>query len=121
MKVYGSTAEQLKAYSVTFTPPQNKWVEVEDKLYFRQVRSTLSHACFAIMMGDLMTEQKLCWANKRATPKSLSCSARPYHPSISYHPAPTSPEWAIAFVYEYLPEPMVHGGNGGFRSTRVCL
>ncbi|CAM9180173.1 unnamed protein product [Ectocarpus sp. 4 AP-2014] len=35
--VYGGTAEQLKAYRVGVTPPQNNWVEVEDAVYFQQV------------------------------------------------------------------------------------
>lgn len=37
-KVYGGTAEQLKAYRVGITPPQNNWVEVEHAVYFQQVR-----------------------------------------------------------------------------------
>ena len=36
--MYGGTAELLKAYNVTVNPPQNDWVEVEGKLFFRQVR-----------------------------------------------------------------------------------
>ncbi|CAN0083822.1 unnamed protein product, partial [Ectocarpus sp. 8 AP-2014] len=35
--VYGGTAEQLKAYRVGVTPPQNNWVELEDAVYFQQV------------------------------------------------------------------------------------
>ncbi|CAN0119203.1 unnamed protein product [Scytosiphon promiscuus] len=34
--VYGGTAEQLKAYRVGITPPQNNWVEVEDTVFFQQ-------------------------------------------------------------------------------------
>ena len=37
LKVYGGTAEQLKAYNVMVNPPQNNWVEVEDTVFFRQV------------------------------------------------------------------------------------
>lgn len=36
--MYGGTAEQLKAYRVGITPPQNNWVEVEDTVFFQQVR-----------------------------------------------------------------------------------
>lgn len=37
VQVYGSTAEQLKAYRVNVAPPMQNWVEVEDALYFQQV------------------------------------------------------------------------------------
>lgn len=42
-KVYGGTAEQLKAYRVGITPPQNNWVEVEQTVFFQQVRSPIRH------------------------------------------------------------------------------
>ena len=35
--VHGSTAEQLKAYRVNVTPPQNIWVEVDDRVFFQQI------------------------------------------------------------------------------------
>ena len=38
VQVYGGTAEQLKAYRVGVTPPENNWVEVEDAVFFQQVR-----------------------------------------------------------------------------------
>lgn len=37
-QVYGGTAEQLKAYRVGITPPENYWVEVADSVFFQQVR-----------------------------------------------------------------------------------
>lgn len=37
VQVYGGTAEQLKAYRVNVTPPQNNWVEVDDAVFFQQV------------------------------------------------------------------------------------
>lgn len=39
MKVYGGTAEQLKSYRVGNIPPQDRWVEVEPSLFFKQVGS----------------------------------------------------------------------------------
>lgn len=44
-KVYGSTAEQLKAYSVGITPPQNNWVEVADTVFFQQVWYICKNIC----------------------------------------------------------------------------
>ena len=36
-QVFGTTSEQLKCYTVTVTPPENEWVEVEQELFFRQI------------------------------------------------------------------------------------
>ncbi|GMH51164.1 hypothetical protein TrLO_g3572 [Triparma laevis f. longispina] len=37
---YGSTAEQLKAYTVTTVPPKDEWVDVSDGVKFREAVNT---------------------------------------------------------------------------------
>lgn len=35
---FGSTAEQLKAYTVTTVPPKDEWVDIDEGVKFREVR-----------------------------------------------------------------------------------
>lgn len=37
LKVYGGTAEQLKAYQITTAPPKGQWVSLGDGISFKQV------------------------------------------------------------------------------------
>eukprot|EP00752_Nemacystus_decipiens_P011862 g10522.t1 len=67
--VYGGTAEQLKAYRVGITPPENNWVEVEDAVFFKQVTGVEEE-------GDPESGKNATKDLKRKTSFVFQCAAR---------------------------------------------
>eukprot|EP00903_Cladosiphon_okamuranus_P014647 g13582.t1 len=67
--VYGGTAEQLKAYRVGITPPENNWVEVEDAVFFQQVNGVEEE-------GDPESGKNATKDLKRKTSFVFKCAAR---------------------------------------------
>lgn len=55
--VYGGTAEQLKAYSVSVVPPKSDWVPLGDGVLFFQVKNRDSRfiAVWALVFGAQKT------------------------------------------------------------------
>lgn len=51
--MFGGTADQLKSYNINISPPENVWVQVDEKngVWFKQVRVLL----FTGMMRAMWT------------------------------------------------------------------